>query len=121
MRNRWIPLSFLILVFLIFPARTGNAYAIPWTEIDPGRNHSQTAHLALGGRTMYEPYDYSEPCLNRHCGYMSVIGSLSDKEGFGAAADSAPAPVPEPATLVLLGCGIAGLGLLWRRSKHHGP
>jgi len=120
MRKRWLTLSFLIFLFLLFPALSGHAYAIPWTEIDPGLDQSQAAQLAPGSALTDEPSDYSELCLNRPCGYMSVFSSMNDKEAQDAAPLTASAPVPEPASLVLMGCGIAGLGLLWRR-KHQGP
>lgn len=117
MRKRLDFLSFLILIFIILPAQAGHTYALSCTEIDPDCNQTLEAHHVPGDMLDGDTSYYSKSCPDWSRGYMSVFSSMAEWEGHEAAPSHAAAPVPEPASMALVGCGIVCLGLFRRRDQ----
>ncbi len=118
MRKRWDLLSFLILIFIMFPPQDGHAYALSCAEIDPGCNQRPAARHAPGDKLDGDLIDFSGCCPDWPGGYMSVFSPMAQWEDLEAAPSHAAAPVLEPASMALVGCGILCLGLFRRRRRH---
>jgi hypothetical protein len=77
------------------------------------------AMLTSGNNCMIVGNYWVLPYINLSGDYISSIDLSSDaiRAGIGCEVDIYGVPVPEPSTFVLIGAGIAGLGLVRRRAK----
>lgn len=82
----------------------------------------QTGHTRenMGWQTRYFDFIAETASTELFFGDLTGMSSLEDNpdEAYGAALDNVRVtPVPEPSTFLLLGAGLAGIGLLRRRSR----
>lgn len=109
--NLFVMSAAIIMLFL----------AVTWTPVY-GFNMSRVDNLTTGGEGSDESGDYSQlPAKSASSGgsgdgYLIFENELPDDGNVDQYNTNCPPPIPEPATLLLIGFGLAG-GAVMRRFK----